>query len=177
MFVGGFAAPAQAAWISASAEGQLSMREMAGGGFNSSYTAISITSAADRANADGAIHATAVASYGSLGATADVNHQASGIYALAKKHGGLAAGEEHGRRGYMLTYAIAYIRDFLLQYHVIGETFETTAPWSKIETVCSAVALIRKPSVCVNCHYRLCHMAISGSSLVSTAQARVPRRR
>lgn len=73
------------------------------------------------------------------GATSEVNHQAREIYALAKKHGGLTAGEEHGKRGYMLTYAIAYIRDFLLQYHVIGETFETTVPWSNIEEVCAAV--------------------------------------
>ncbi|RIK33260.1 MAG: oxidase [Chloroflexi bacterium] len=73
------------------------------------------------------------------GTKAEVAHQAKGIYALAKKHGGLAAGEGHGKRGYMLTFAIAYIRDFLLQYHIIGETFETTVPWSKIEDVCAAV--------------------------------------
>jgi alkyldihydroxyacetonephosphate synthase len=73
------------------------------------------------------------------GAAAEVDYQAKRIYALAKKYRGLAAGEEHGRRGYMLTYAIAYIRDFLLQYHVIGETFETTVPWSKINEVCTAV--------------------------------------
>lgn len=73
------------------------------------------------------------------GATAEVEYQSKRVYDLAKKYGGLAAGEEHGRRGYMLTYAIAYIRDFLLQYHIIGETFETTVPWSKIKEVCAAV--------------------------------------
>ncbi len=40
----------------------------------------------------------------------------------------------------MLTYAIAYIRDFLADFHIIGETYETTVPWSKIHTVCAAVA-------------------------------------
>ena len=39
----------------------------------------------------------------------------------------------------MLTYAIAYIRDFLADLHVIGETFETTAPWSKIQQICQGV--------------------------------------
>jgi alkyldihydroxyacetonephosphate synthase len=73
------------------------------------------------------------------GTKAEVDHQAKSIYALAKKHGGLAGGEGHGKRGYMLTYAIAYIRDFLMQYHIIGETFETTVPWSNIEKVCSDV--------------------------------------
>ncbi|MCB9420526.1 MAG: hypothetical protein H6667_12020 [Ardenticatenaceae bacterium] len=29
------------------------------------------------------------------------------------------------RRGYMLTYAIAYIRDYLAQYHIISEITET----------------------------------------------------
>lgn len=38
----------------------------------------------------------------------------------------------------MLTFAIAYMRDFLTDYHVIGETMETTVPWSKIEDVCKA---------------------------------------
>jgi alkyldihydroxyacetonephosphate synthase len=73
------------------------------------------------------------------GAQDEVKHQAKQIYKLAQKHGGIAGGEGHGKRGYMLTYAIAYIRDFLLQYHVIGETYETTVPWSKIHAVCDAV--------------------------------------
>jgi alkyldihydroxyacetonephosphate synthase len=84
-------------------------------------------------------HRLAAATIVMEGATAEVDYQSKRIYALAKKYGGLAAGEEHGRRGYMLTYAIAYIRDFLLQYHIIGETFETTVPWSNIKEVCTAV--------------------------------------
>jgi alkyldihydroxyacetonephosphate synthase len=40
----------------------------------------------------------------------------------------------------MLTYAIAYIRDFLAAYHITGETYETTVPWNKIHEVCDAVA-------------------------------------
>ena len=44
----------------------------------------------------------------------------------------------------MLTYAIAYIRDFLADYYLIGETYETTVPWSKVHDVCEAVALKAK---------------------------------
>jgi alkyldihydroxyacetonephosphate synthase len=39
----------------------------------------------------------------------------------------------------MLTFAIAYIRDFLSTFHIIGETFETTVPWSHVKQVCQSV--------------------------------------
>lgn len=72
------------------------------------------------------------------GSAKEVNYQEANIYKLAKRYQGMAAGSENGQRGYMLTYAIAYIRDFLGDFHVIGETFETSAPWSKIHEVCKA---------------------------------------
>jgi alkyldihydroxyacetonephosphate synthase len=73
------------------------------------------------------------------GTREEVKQQEAYLYRLAKKHQGLPAGADNGRRGYMLTYAIAYIRDFVASFHVIGETFETTVPWSKIRQVCRAV--------------------------------------
>ncbi|MFQ5741626.1 MAG: FAD-binding oxidoreductase [Acidobacteriota bacterium] len=73
------------------------------------------------------------------GSKQEVAFQESNIYALAKRFGGFPGGAENGRRGYMLTFAIAYIRDFLAEYHVIGETFETSVPWSRIREVCQAV--------------------------------------
>ncbi len=73
------------------------------------------------------------------GTREEVAFQEKNVYALAKKFQGMPAGAENGRRGYMLTYAIAYIRDFLADFHVIGETFETSVPWSRIEEVCRAV--------------------------------------
>jgi alkyldihydroxyacetonephosphate synthase len=39
----------------------------------------------------------------------------------------------------MLTYAIAYLRDFLADYYIIGETYETTVPCDRIHDVCAAV--------------------------------------
>jgi len=73
------------------------------------------------------------------GSREEVKDQERHIYSLAKKFNGLPGGSENGRRGYMLTYAIAYIRDFVSSYHILGETFETSVPWSKIEQVYRAV--------------------------------------
>ncbi|MEM9155615.1 MAG: FAD-binding oxidoreductase, partial [Cyanobacteria bacterium P01_F01_bin.33] len=73
------------------------------------------------------------------GSESEVRYQNDRIATLAKKHGGLVTGAENGRRGYMLTYAIAYFRDFLASHHIIGETFETSAPWSQIQPICTAV--------------------------------------
>ena len=74
------------------------------------------------------------------GTAEEVEYQASVIKRIAARHGGISGGAHNGQRGYMLTYAIAYIRDFLTDYHIIGETYETTVPWSRIHEVCAAVA-------------------------------------
>lgn len=66
------------------------------------------------------------------GTRRDVARQQSEVYRLAKQHGGMQAGAENGRRGYQLTYSIAYIRDFLMNYYVIAESFETSAAWSDV---------------------------------------------
>jgi alkyldihydroxyacetonephosphate synthase len=73
------------------------------------------------------------------GAVKEVAYQQSHIYALAKRFQGLVTGAANGKQGYMLTYAIAYLRDFLSAYYIIGETFETSVAWSKIQQVCIAV--------------------------------------
>ena len=68
----------------------------------------------------------------------EVAYQEKNISKLALACGGIIGGEENGKRGYMLTFAIAYIRDFLTDFHVIGETMETSVPWSKIKSTCDA---------------------------------------
>ncbi len=73
------------------------------------------------------------------GSKSEVEHQEKIVYDTAKKFGGVSGGSGNGERGYMLTYAIAYIRDLLSDYYIIGETYETTVPWSKIHDVCGAV--------------------------------------
>ncbi|MEL6491713.1 MAG: FAD-binding oxidoreductase [Cyanobacteria bacterium J06634_6] len=73
------------------------------------------------------------------GSRQEVAYQQKTIYALAKQYGGLAGGASNGRGGYLLTYAIAYIGQFLMRFHIVGETFETTVAWSDISRVTESV--------------------------------------
>ena len=66
------------------------------------------------------------------GTRREVAEQQHAVYRIAKKHQGMKAGEENGRRGYQLTYSIAYIRDFLMSYYIIAESFETSTAWSNV---------------------------------------------
>ena len=86
------------------------------------------------------LHKISVATIVLEGTTEEVKYQQKQILRLAKKYKGISGGEGNGKRGYMLTYAIAYLRDFLSDYHIIGETYETTVPWNKIHEVCNAVS-------------------------------------
>ncbi|KAL1785420.1 alkyldihydroxyacetonephosphate synthase, peroxisomal [Sigmodon hispidus] len=61
------------------------------------------------------------------------------VYDIAAKFGGLAAGEDNGQRGYLLTYVIAYMRDLGLEYYIVGESFETSAPWDRVIDLCRNV--------------------------------------
>jgi alkyldihydroxyacetonephosphate synthase len=73
------------------------------------------------------------------GSQPEVAYQEKTLYALAKQYQGIVGGSGNGRSGYLLTYAIAYIGQFLMRYQILGETFETTVAWSEIQTVCDAV--------------------------------------
>ncbi|XP_043931246.1 alkyldihydroxyacetonephosphate synthase, peroxisomal [Protopterus annectens] len=68
-----------------------------------------------------------------------VLHHEKQVYDIASKFGGLAAGEDNGQRGYMLTFVIAYLRDLGLDYYVIGESFETSVPWDRVLDLCRNV--------------------------------------
>ena len=65
------------------------------------------------------------------GSRDEVKAQQKQVYRLAKRFGGMKGGAENGQRGYALTFAIAYIRDFMMRYWVLGESFETAVPWSQ----------------------------------------------
>lgn len=84
-------------------------------------------------------HELAAATVVMEGSAAEVAYQEAQIKRIAGQHGGISGGAHNGQRGYMLTYAIAYIRDFLTDYHIIGETYETTAPWSRVHEIIAAV--------------------------------------
>jgi alkyldihydroxyacetonephosphate synthase len=73
------------------------------------------------------------------GAKEQAAQQEKIVYGLARSHGGMAAGSENGERGYQLTFSIAYIRDFLMNYYVIAESFETSVSWSNALALCENV--------------------------------------
>jgi alkyldihydroxyacetonephosphate synthase len=66
------------------------------------------------------------------------------IKKIASKYNGILGGSENGKAGYNLTHSIAYIRDFTHEYNIIGETFDTSIEWSKIEDMAESVKLICK---------------------------------
>ncbi|OGQ04562.1 MAG: oxidase [Deltaproteobacteria bacterium RIFCSPLOWO2_12_FULL_44_12] len=67
----------------------------------------------------------------------EVASQEKVVYRIAKKHNGLKAGAENGKRGYQLTFSIAYIRDFILKHYILAESFETSVLWSKLLQLCA----------------------------------------
>lgn len=73
------------------------------------------------------------------GTREEVDHQRKTIFRVAKRFGAMSGGASNGRRGYALTFGIAYIRDFVSQLGIMGETFETSVPWSRIHDVTGAV--------------------------------------
>ena len=73
------------------------------------------------------------------GSRREVASQESAVYRLGSKHGGMKAGGANGERGYQLTFGIAYIRDFVMNYYVLGESFETSVPWSRTLDLCANV--------------------------------------
>jgi len=64
------------------------------------------------------------------GTQQEVEQQQREVYRIAQKHKGMKAGGENGRRGYQLTYGIAYIRDFIMNHYIVAESFETSVAWS-----------------------------------------------
>jgi alkyldihydroxyacetonephosphate synthase len=73
------------------------------------------------------------------GSRDEVQRQWRTLSRLLAAHGGLSGGAEAGQRGYQVTFAIAYIRDFMSTFDVLGETFETSLPWDRVEPVVAAV--------------------------------------
>ncbi|XP_046855543.1 alkyldihydroxyacetonephosphate synthase, peroxisomal-like [Xenia sp. Carnegie-2017] len=80
------------------------------------------------------------------GSKTNVETQEKMVYSIAAKYGGLSAGAENGRRGYMLTFAIAYLRDLGFEYSFLAESFETCVPWDRVITLCknTKAAIYRK---------------------------------
>ncbi|XP_055644534.1 alkyldihydroxyacetonephosphate synthase-like [Toxorhynchites rutilus septentrionalis] len=66
------------------------------------------------------------------------NHEKQ-VLRIAKKHGGISGGEKNGKKGYVLTFVCAYIRDFAWDYNIVGESFETAVEWDKCVSLCTNV--------------------------------------
>ena len=73
------------------------------------------------------------------GSAEEVRAQQRHVRRLASRHGGLAGGAENGRRGYQLTFGIAYIRDWIMNHWMLAESFETSVPWSQALELCERV--------------------------------------
>ena len=69
------------------------------------------------------------------GTNGEVQEQNRQIRCLAAKHGGVRMGATVGRQGYQLTFLVAYLRDFALSHHLLGDSFETFVPWSRVSAV------------------------------------------
>jgi alkyldihydroxyacetonephosphate synthase len=72
------------------------------------------------------------------GSSEEVNNQKKAIGRLSRMHGGVQVGASIGRAGYELTFMIAYLRDFAMSYHFLGESFETFVPWSGLLALTTA---------------------------------------
>lgn len=73
------------------------------------------------------------------GTKEEVKSQEAVIYKLVKQFGGIKGDEESGRRGYFLTFVIAYLRDLGFDLSYFGESFETSVPWSQTYSLCMRV--------------------------------------
>ena len=69
----------------------------------------------------------------------DVASQQAIVKRLASKYGGVHAGAENGAKGYQLTFGIAYIRDFVMNFGILAESFETSVSWSDVRTLIARV--------------------------------------
>ncbi|CAD7947342.1 unnamed protein product [Amoebophrya sp. A25] len=73
------------------------------------------------------------------GGKEEVAMQKAYLNELRKQYFGIWGGSEAGANGYRLTYAIAYIRDLADQMGILGESFETSVPWSRVPFVIKSV--------------------------------------
>lgn len=69
------------------------------------------------------------------GTAKQVEHEKSIIAHFCKKYNGFRAGGDNGRRGYFLTFMIAYLRDYGMHYGFFAESFETSVNWKLVPSL------------------------------------------
>eukprot|EP00474_Spongospora_subterranea_P000252 CRZ00710.1 hypothetical protein [Spongospora subterranea] len=73
------------------------------------------------------------------GNSSEIRRQKWRILSIGWEFGGRSAGSDAGRRGYRLTFLIAYIRDFTLSLGLLAESFETSVEWDRVVSLCDNV--------------------------------------
>jgi len=63
------------------------------------------------------------------GTEEEVARQEAAVRDVAQRFRGVDGGSSRGADGYQLTFAIAYIRDYMLEHWVWGESIETSVSW------------------------------------------------
>ena len=61
---------------------------------------------------------------------------------ICKKYGGIAGDASSGKRGFFMTFMIAYLRDFALKFGFLSESFETFVNWSNLHELIKNVKQI-----------------------------------
>ncbi|XP_062538036.1 alkyldihydroxyacetonephosphate synthase-like [Armigeres subalbatus] len=61
------------------------------------------------------------------------------IYSIAASFGALNGGSENGEKGYVMTFVVAYIRDFGWDFNIMADSFETSVSWEKCLSLCNNV--------------------------------------
>eukprot|EP01056_Protomagalhaensia_sp_Gyna25_P000034 Protomagalhaensia_sp_Gyna_25__33@NODE_1016_length_2292_cov_90_110519_g809_i0_p1_GENE_NODE_1016_length_2292_cov_90_110519_g809_i0NODE_1016_length_2292_cov_90_110519_g809_i0_p1_ORF_typecomplete_len401_score59_65FADoxidase_C/PF02913_19/1_6e29FAD_binding_4/PF01565_23/2_3e18_NODE_1016_length_2292_cov_90_110519_g809_i09482150 len=69
----------------------------------------------------------------------EIHIQRRRLIPIVKRHRGLLSGRSGGQMGYHLTFIIAYVRDFIMDCNWLGESFETSVPWSHVKETYHAV--------------------------------------
>ncbi|HXI21218.1 MAG TPA: FAD-binding oxidoreductase, partial [Gemmatimonadales bacterium] len=73
------------------------------------------------------------------GTRAEVAAEERAVRRLMRRYRGMRAGAANGQRGYQLTFGIAYLRDFIMRHHILGESLETSVSWSEVLPLCRNV--------------------------------------
>ena len=61
----------------------------------------------------------------------------------------MLTGAESGKRGYFLTYMIAYLRDFGYDFWVMAESFETSVAWKQVRFVLFFTLILKVTSITI----------------------------
>jgi alkyldihydroxyacetonephosphate synthase len=73
------------------------------------------------------------------GPKSTIEMQKMQVFSIAQKYNGLRAGPENGKRGYFLTFTIAYIRDFVMDYYCWAESFEASVAYEGLDNFLQTV--------------------------------------